>query len=342
MLLVAPAAPGALPAARPAGPASGPATGRCRPAIRRSTATAWTTTTTGPRPPGFAAQRAHHHDPSRLSLASGSEIVIDFVEDAIRVTQVFLLRNDGPPSIPGARPRLPAPRQRRRGQRAPARSPPRRGRQARGHLAGPRRAGRVAPVAIQYAVTYKPTPRSSSRSPALRRAAGRHRPTGLRVAVAGYQQRDEVDTPQGGRFTVHRMGNLAPGATVSISLSHRARFSGSRASWSSVSSAGCSSAPTLRAPRRRSSSSSRRGASGCSTTCRHRAPAAPGQGAVAQSCSRSARSSSGSSSRCTAISTSAARSYTEAVTAVPRAPRPSPVVLDRVTRSTAGSGRSPG
>ena len=79
-------------------------------------------------------------------------------------------------------------------------------------------------VAVQYVVTYKHGTTLSVPVPV--RSDGLlvgHRPTGLEVSVAGYQQRDEVDTPQGGRFTVYRMGSLPAGATVDVTLSHSRR-----------------------------------------------------------------------------------------------------------------------
>jgi hypothetical protein len=163
-------------------------------------------------------------DPARLSLAAGSEIIIDFVEDVIRVTQVFRLRNDGPTYDPGPRglsfplpddvadvsvPRL-GPRLQVEGKRAVIRT------------------GLIAPgesrVAMQYVVPFKravdlviPLP---VRSEGL--LVG-HRPTGLSVTVAGSVSRDEIDSPEGGRYLVYRMGSLGPGAAITVRLAQSRR-----------------------------------------------------------------------------------------------------------------------
>jgi hypothetical protein len=221
MLLVAPATPGAPPAA----PASVPAAGELppgHPPIDRDDDHDGHDHGAGPAPlPASQPSGPTTTDPSRLSLASGSEIVIDFLEDAIRVTQVFLLRNDGPTFDPGPRGLvflLPA------GVaevNVPQRGP-------RLDVDGKRAVvwpGLVGPgesrVAVQYAVTYQ---RGTTLAvPIPVRSDGLlvgHRPTGLQVAVTGYQQRDEVDPPQGGRFTVYRMGSLPAGATVEVRFSH--------------------------------------------------------------------------------------------------------------------------
>jgi len=160
-------------------------------------------------------------DPGRLSLASGSEIIIDFIEDAMRVTQVFLLRNDGPTFDPG-----PAGLVFLLPEGVAEVSVPKRGPRLR--VDGKRAVilpGLIGPgesrVAMQYVVNYKG--HTTLAIPVPVRSEGLlvgHRPTGLSVEVAGAAQRDEVDTPQGGRFTVYRMGSLAPGATVTVTLSH--------------------------------------------------------------------------------------------------------------------------
>jgi hypothetical protein len=140
------------------------------------------------------------------------------------VTQVFLLRNDGPTFDPGPRGlvfRLP--------EGVADVSVPKRGPrlQVEGKeaviLAGPIGPGESR-VAVQYAITYKHG--TTLAIPVPVRSDGLlvgHRPTGLTVEVAGYQQRDEVDTPQGGRFTVYRLGSLPAGASVSIALTHSRR-----------------------------------------------------------------------------------------------------------------------
>jgi hypothetical protein len=240
MLLVAPAATGA---GAPAGPGPGPAS---IPAV-------------GELPPGHppidgqgAGQGAgrgdeghegHDHgpgvdhappaslpsgpmttDPGRLSLASGSEIIVDFIEDAVRVTQVFLLRNDGPTFDPGPRGLVFLLPDGVSEVSVPKRGPRLQVEEKRAVIMpGPIGPGESR-VAVQYVASYKhglalviPVP---VRSEGL--LVG-HRPTGLTVEVPGYQQRDEVDSPSGGRFTVYRMKSLPAGSTVTVTLSHSRR-----------------------------------------------------------------------------------------------------------------------
>jgi hypothetical protein len=221
MLLVAPAAPGAA-AVKPAAPASAPADAALppgHPPIDHDAADGHDHG--GPPPPASQPSGPTTTDPARLSLASGSEIIIDFVEDAIRVTEVFLLRNDGPTFDPGPRGLvflLPA--------NVAEVSVPRRGPKL--EVDGKRAVvwpGLVGPgesrVAVQYVVGYKHG--TALAIPIPVRSEGLlvgHRPTGLQVTVGGYQQRDELDTPEGGRFTVYRMGSLPAGATIEVTLSH--------------------------------------------------------------------------------------------------------------------------
>jgi hypothetical protein len=228
MLLVAPAAPGAKPAAPAPAAASIPAVGELPPGHPPIDDQGDVDDHEGhdhgagdPAPPTSLPGGPMTTDPGRLSLASGSEIIIDFIEDAVRVTQVFLLRNDGPTFDPGPRGlvfRLP--------EGVSEVSVPKRGPRLRVEgkeavvVPGPIGPGETR-VAAQYAITYKHG--TTLAIPVPVRSDGLlvgHRPTGLTVDVAGYQQRDEVDTPQGGRFTVYRLGNLPAGATVTIALTH--------------------------------------------------------------------------------------------------------------------------
>jgi hypothetical protein len=219
MLLVAPGAPGA-PASPPGGGvAMGPQASR--PALPPGHPPIGDEGEEGERAPASAPSGPTTTDPTRLSLGSGSEIAIDFVEDAVRVTALWRLRNDGPTYDPGPGGlviRLPE------GVvevNVPPGSP---GVRAEGKTRVVIR-GLIGPgesrVAYQYVVPYRrgvtlamPMP---VRSDGLVVGV---RPTALTVEIPGATPRDEVTTPEGVRFLVSQMGSLPAGSDLTVRFGH--------------------------------------------------------------------------------------------------------------------------
>jgi hypothetical protein len=166
-------------------------------------------------------------DPSRLSLAAGSELIVDFVEDAIRVTALLRLRNDGPTYDPGARGLafvMPEGLADLSVARGGARL------QADGKRAvvvrGPITPGESR-VAFQFVIAYRRGMALALQVPV--RADGLIagiRPTGLTVELPGATRREEITTPDGNRYDVWQLEAVPPGSSVTLHLTH-----GKRVEW---------------------------------------------------------------------------------------------------------------
>jgi hypothetical protein len=171
------------------------------------------------RPPASAPSGPITTDPSRLSLASGSEVIVDFVEDAIRVTALLRLRNDGPTYDPGPRGLaflLPAGVADVNVAKTGARL----------KLEGKRIVvveGPIAPgesrVAVQYIVSYKRGVALDLRLPV--RSDGivvGVRPTALAVEIPGATRQEEITTDEGSRYDLWRTGSLPAGAVLTMTF----------------------------------------------------------------------------------------------------------------------------
>ncbi|HEY3354958.1 MAG TPA: carboxypeptidase-like regulatory domain-containing protein [Polyangia bacterium] len=173
------------------------------------------------RQPASAPSGPMTTDPSRLSLASGSEVIVDFVEDAVRVTALLRLRNDGQTYDPGPRGlafTLPdgvadlnlartGARLKADGKRAVI-------------VQGPVAPGETR-VAVQYIVPYKRGMTMAMQMPV--RSDGLVvgvRPTGLSVEIPGASVREEITTAEGQRYVVYQLGALPAGNALTLRLTH--------------------------------------------------------------------------------------------------------------------------